>query len=150
MCDLINRREYKRELRTIDQRNLVVPLVTQKHSGDRFFSYDDHPPPPPRELNMLELSIRKSASLESFKEKIKTCLFEAAYIKHVLHLACCRHVNYIIRVSYCILYRVNYISYLYLRYFIHRMNFMLYMYFCDSTCICFYVHYVEHFMAIGL
>ena len=37
ICDLITRREYKRELRTNDQMNLVVPLV--KLFGERSFSY---------------------------------------------------------------------------------------------------------------
>ena len=67
-------REYKRELRTNDQMNLVVPFVKRKHFGERSFSYAA-----PREWNKLELSIRKSESLESFKKKIKTYLFEAAY-----------------------------------------------------------------------
>ena len=74
ICDLITRREYKRELRTNDQMNLVVPFVKRKHFGERSFSYAA-----PREWNKLELSIRKSESLESFKKKIKTYLFEAAY-----------------------------------------------------------------------
>ena len=54
--------------------NLVVPFVKRKHFGERSFSYAA-----PREWNKLELSIRKSESLESFKKKIKTYLFEAAY-----------------------------------------------------------------------
>ena len=74
ICDLITRREYKRELRTNDQMNLVVPFVKRKHFGERSFSYAA-----PREWNKLELSIRKSESLESFKKKFKTYLFEAAY-----------------------------------------------------------------------
>ena len=74
ICDLITRREYKRELRTNDQMNLVVPFVKRKHFGERSFSYAA-----PREWNNLELSIRKSESLESFKKKITTYLFEAAY-----------------------------------------------------------------------
>ena len=74
ICDLITRREYKRELRTNDQMNLVVPFVKRKHFGERSFSYAA-----PREWNKLELSIRKSESLESFKKKIKTYLFEVAY-----------------------------------------------------------------------
>ena len=53
--DLITRREYKRELRTNDQMNLVVPFVKRKHFGERSFSYAA-----PREWNKLELSIRKS------------------------------------------------------------------------------------------
>ena len=65
MCDLITRREYKRVLRTNDQMNLVVPLVKRKHLGERSFSYAS-----PREWNNLELSIRKSESLESFKKNI--------------------------------------------------------------------------------
>ena len=28
--------------------------------------------------------------------------------------------------------------------------FILYMYFCDIICMCFYVHSVEHFVDIGL
>ena len=55
ICDLITRREYKRELRTNDQMNLVVPFVKRKHFGERSFSYAA-----PREWNKLELSIRKS------------------------------------------------------------------------------------------
>ena len=35
ICDLITRREYKQELRTNDQMNLVVPLVKCKHFGER-------------------------------------------------------------------------------------------------------------------
>ena len=31
ICELITRREYKRELRTNDQMNLVVPFVKRKH-----------------------------------------------------------------------------------------------------------------------
>ena len=54
--------------------NLAVPLVKHKHFGERSFSYAV-----PREWNKLELSIRKSESLESFKKKIKTCPVEAAY-----------------------------------------------------------------------
>ena len=69
ICDLFTRREYKRELRTNDQMNLVIPLVKRKHFGERSFSYAA-----PRELNKLELSIRKSGSVESLK--IKTCLLK--------------------------------------------------------------------------
>ena len=72
ICDYITRREYKRELRTNDQMNLVVPLVKAKHFGERSF-----------EWNKLELSIRKSESLESFKKNIKTCLFEAVYKRNM-------------------------------------------------------------------
>ena len=39
ICDLITRTEYKQELRTNDQINLVVPLVKRKHFGERSFSY---------------------------------------------------------------------------------------------------------------
>ena len=65
ICDLITRREYKRELRTNDQMNIVVPFVKRKHFGEHSFSYAA-----PREWNKLELSIRKSESLESFKKKM--------------------------------------------------------------------------------
>ena len=63
ICDLITHREYKRQLRTKDQMNLVVPLVKRKHFGDCSFSYAS-----PREWNKLELSNQKSESLESFKK----------------------------------------------------------------------------------
>ena len=61
MCDLVTRREYKGELRTNDQMNLVVPLVKRKHFGEHSFTYAT-----PREWNKLELSIRKSEILKSF------------------------------------------------------------------------------------
>ena len=51
ICDLITRRQYKQELRTNDQMNLVVPLAK------RFFAML------PRECSKLELSIRKSEIL---------------------------------------------------------------------------------------
>ena len=50
----------------------------------------------------------------------------------------------------CISVTVIVLCYLYLRYFMHRLNFILYMYFCDIICICFYVQSVEHFVDIGL
>ena len=37
ICDLITRREYKREFRTNDQMNLVVLLVKRKHFGEQLF-----------------------------------------------------------------------------------------------------------------
>ena len=171
ICDLITRREYKRELRTNDQMNLVVPFVKRKHFGERSFSYAA-----PREWNKLELSIRKSESLESFKKKLKPIFLKLHINKTCIDFGLLLSRIYIIMVSYCILYRVNYISiytyvilliiyvlsytcisvivivlcYLYLRYFMHRLNFILYMYFCDIICICFYVQSVEHFVDIGL
>ena len=65
ICDLITRREYKRELRTNDQMNLV-PLVTRKYFGEHSFSYAS-----PREWNKLKLSIKKSESLDFFKAAYK-------------------------------------------------------------------------------
>ena len=50
----------------------------------------------------------------------------------------------------CISVIVIVLCYLYLRYFIHRLKFFLYMYFRDIICICFYVQSVEHFVDIGL
>ena len=44
----------------------------------------------------------------------------------------------------------NCICHLYLRNFIYRLNFTLYIYLCDIISICFYVQSVEHFVAIGL
>ena len=64
ICDLITRREYKRELRNNDQMKLVVPLVKRKHFGERSFSYAAA-----REYKKLELSIRKSQSLKSFNKR---------------------------------------------------------------------------------
>ena len=74
ICDLITRMEYKRELRTNDQMNLVVPLVKRKHFGERTFSYAV-----PREWNKLELRIRTSEVWNILRKKLKTYLFEAAY-----------------------------------------------------------------------
>ena len=54
------------------------------------------------------------------------------------------------RVYTCISVIVIVLCYLYLRYFMHRLNFILYMYFCDIICICFYVQSVEHFVDIRL
>ena len=34
--------------------------------------------------------------------------------------------------------------------YFHRINFMLYIYFCDIVYLCFYVQSVEHFVDIGL
>ena len=49
----------------------------------------------------------------------------------------------------CLIHVIVYAIYI-LSYFIHRINFILYMYFCDIICICFYVQSVEHFVDIGL
>ena len=111
ICYLITRRECERELRTNDEMNLGVPLV--KHFGERSFSYAA-----PREWNRFELSIRKMWNLLRTKLKPvflkllinKTRIDFGLLLSHILY--------YIIMVSYCILYRVNYISYLYLHYFI--------------------------------
>ena len=163
ICDLITRREYKRELRTNDQMNLVVPFVKRKHFGERSFSYAA-----PREWNKLELSIRKSESLESFKkkkEKKKKKKLKPIFLKLHINKTCIDFGLllsriYIIMVSYCILYRVNYISiYTYvilliiyvLSYtcisvtvsgYLHTLHlyfvilcFVLHMYCCDSNCI---------------
>ena len=65
ICDLITRREYKRELRTNDQINLVVPLVKLKHFGERSFGYAA-----PREWNKSEvLGIMKVLNL--LRKKLK-------------------------------------------------------------------------------
>ena len=64
ICDLITRREYKGELRTNDQMNLVVSWYNALF-GERTLALL-----PPREGNKLELSIRKSESFETSKKKI--------------------------------------------------------------------------------
>ena len=66
ICDFFTLREYKRELSTNDQMNLVVPLVKRKHFGERSFSYAA-----PREWNKLKLSIRKSEVWNLLRKKLK-------------------------------------------------------------------------------
>ena len=82
-----------------------------------------------------------------------TCIFgEVSDHLHTLHLY--SYLNHYIRYLCIVLYMYfcdsNCICYLYLHYFIHNMNFILYMYFCDIICICFDVQSVKHFGDIGL
>ena len=123
ICDLITRREYKRELRTNDQMNLVVPFVKRKHFGERSFSYAA-----PREWNKLELSIRKSESLESLRKKLKPIFLKLHINKTCIDFGLLLSRIYIIMVSYCILYRVNYIS-------IYTYVILLIIYVLSYTCI---------------
>ena len=80
--------------------------------------------------------------------------FYVQYVEHILDIHCIyTYVNVFViySLSYtCISVIVIVLCYLYLRYFMHRLNFILYMYFCDIICICFYVQSVEHFVDIGL
>ena len=46
----------------------------------------------------------------------------------------------------CISVTVNVYDILYLRYFIHRIFFILYMYFCDIICICFMYRLLNIFL----
>ena len=81
-------------------------------------------------------------------------MFYVQYVEHILdihYMYTYVNVFVIYSLSYtCISVIVIVLCYLYLRYFMHRLNFILYMYFCDIICICFYVQSVEHFVDIGL
>ena len=46
-------------------------------------------------------------------------------------------IQVIVFIIYVLSVTVIYICHLYLRYIIHRINFFLYMYFCDIICIMF-------------
>ena len=123
ICDLITRREYKRELRTNDQMNLVVPFVKRKHFGERSFSYAA-----PREWNKLELSIRKSKVWNLLRKKLKPIFLKLHINKTCIDFGLLLSRIYIIMVSYYILYRVNYIS-------IYTYVILLIIYVLSYTCI---------------
>ena len=80
-------------------------------------------------------------------------MFYVQYVEHILdihYIYTYVNVFVIYSLSYtCISVIVIVLCYLYLRYFMHRLNFILYN-FCDIICICFYVQSVEHFVDIGL
>ena len=62
---------------------------------------------------------------------------------HTLHLYlylryCIRYLCFVVYMYSC---DTNCICHLYVRYFIHRINVILYMYFCDIICICVYFIY---------
>ena len=79
-------------------------------------------------------------------------MFYVQSVEHILEytLNLDLYLRYCIRYLYFVLYMYfcdsNCICYLYLHYLIHRLNCILYMYFCDIICICFYVQSVEHFV----
>ena len=73
------------------------------------------------------------------------CILDIHYIYTYVNVFVIYSLSYT-----CISVIVIVLCYLYLRYFMHRLNFILYIYFCDIICICFYVQPVEHFVDIGL
>ena len=81
-------------------------------------------------------------------------MFYVQYVEHILdihYIYTYVNVFVIYSLSYtCISVIVIVLCYLYLRYFMHRLNLILYMDFSDIICICFYVQSVEHFVDIGL
>ena len=74
ITDLLSLRLNIRTLRSSSQEYLTVPVTKLKTYGDRAFSAAA-----PKLWNQLPIELRKSASVELFKKKLKTFLFKLAY-----------------------------------------------------------------------
>ena len=74
ITDLLSLRLNIRTLRSSSQGYLTVPATKLKTYGDRAFSAAA-----PKLWNQLPIELRKSASVELFKKKLKTFLFKLAY-----------------------------------------------------------------------
>ena len=75
ICDLLNDYQPRRQLRSMANDLLEEPKANLVSSGDRAFSVYA-----PRLWNKLELNIRQSDSVESFKSKLKSHLFQATHL----------------------------------------------------------------------
>ena len=77
LCELIEPKHQERVTRSSTQQHLDIPNSRLKTYGDRSFSVSG-----PKEWNDLPLEIRTAPSLDSFKSKLKTFLFDKHFNKN--------------------------------------------------------------------
>ena len=75
MCSMINRQVNSRCLRSSSKVRLIVPKVRTKQYGERAFSVVS-----PKLWNALPDSIQTETNFITFKKKVKTYLFKAAFV----------------------------------------------------------------------
>ena len=75
VCSLIDHKSNTRSLRPSSQYLLEVPRVKLQSYGARSFRYAA-----PVEWNQLPIDLKVSPSLATFKSKLKTYIFEKAYL----------------------------------------------------------------------
>ena len=74
------------------------------------------------------------------RKKLKPIFLKLHIHKHVLIMACCCHVYYYGIILHLVSGQLHF--YLYLRYFINYLCFILYMYFCDSIWSFTYITFI--------
>ena len=74
LADLLHVKQPSRQLRSSNQRQLIVPRVRTVRYGERSFAFAA-----PRLWNGLEHHVHDSTTIHIFKKSLKTILFKRAY-----------------------------------------------------------------------